>query len=176
MGRAPWAGGPKDAEPRDSELRSFSGYARHDPERAALIDPEGETLSYGELSRRVNRLSNAIAAAVPRPGATVAMLLTNGPDALITERAVTQLPLYLTPVNWHLTTPEIAYILADSGAALLVTTAELQVTALAAASPAGLAADRVIVTGGAATGGAGPGSAATGGARSMADFTSPTHA
>ncbi|MGI5329475.1 AMP-binding protein [Actinomadura nitritigenes] len=126
-------------------MRSFTGYARSAPSRTAIVDRDGGRIRYGELSERANRLSRAIAASVDREAATVAALLPNSGLALLAERAVTQLPLYFTPINWHLTAAEAGHILADSEARLLLTAVEFAGTALEAADRAGLPRDRVIV-------------------------------
>ena len=124
--------------------RNFARYAAEDPDRPAVVDADGG-FTYAELLSAANRLSNGIVAAGVRRGETVAVLLPNGRHIVLAERAVTQLPLYFTPVNWHLTAGEVAYILVDSGAVLLLTVRGFLDTALAAADEAGLARDRVVV-------------------------------
>src|SRR5262249_7146611 len=103
------------------------------------------TLTYGRLAAEANRLSRAFLAAGLRRGDAVAALLPNGRHLLLAERAATQLPFYFTPLNWHLTAAELGYILADSGAALLVTVRDWHDAALAAAGEAGLPETRVVV-------------------------------
>ncbi|MDN3356359.1 AMP-binding protein [Actinomadura sp. DC4] len=142
-------------------MRSFSAYAAGDPSRVAIVDRDGSRITYAELAGRADRLSRAIAAAGPGRPATVAALLPNAAVMLLAERATLQLPTYFTPVNWHLTAGEAAYIIQDSAAELLLTAGEFLATALAAADEAGLARERVIVLDG----------AARDGARTLAEFT-----
>lgn len=117
---------------------------RHDV--AAIEVDTGVSVTFGELGDRIDRLSRAIERRV-EPGGVVAVVLPNGIAALEVELACTQLPIYFTPINWHLAPPEIAYILADSGASLVVTTEEHEAAVRTAAASAGLDARRVIVGG-----------------------------
>lgn len=125
-------------------MRTFYHYAETDPDRVAVIDPGGEIISYGEMLSDCNRIGNFLASRDVKSGDTVAALLPNGYPLMATVRGVTQLPLYFTAVNWHLTATEIAYILQDSGVKILFTSAPHTTLAYEAVSAAGLPAETVV--------------------------------
>ena len=58
--------------------------------------------------------------AASTPGATIAILLENHPRFLEIAWAAQRSGLYYTAINSHLTAEEAAYIVADCGAQLLV--------------------------------------------------------
>src|SRR5690349_24977489 len=101
-----------------------------------------------------NRISNYLWSRGLQPEDTVACLLPNSYQLMAVVRGATQLPLYLTPVNWHLTASEIAYVLADSGAKVLFTSEPFVELAGRAAAEAGLPDRAVVVLGVAPEGGA----------------------
>ena len=90
------------------------------PDRTAVIEPNGQAVSYAELAALADRYGRGLQALGLRPGATVAGMLPNSIEALALFFAAVQTGLYIVPVNWHLTAPEVAYILTDSGAAAFV--------------------------------------------------------
>ncbi len=94
--------------------------ARDDPDTVAVVDVLGGQLTYGELAGRANRYGRGLQALGLRPGDVVVMVLPNIVDALAVYFATMQTGLYIVAVNWHLTGPEIGYILSDSGAKALV--------------------------------------------------------
>ena len=65
-------------------------------------------------------------------GDVVALLLRNDFQYFVQAKAVRYIGAGVTPVNWHLTAPEIDYILKDSGAKVLVVHADLYSDALRA--------------------------------------------
>ncbi|WP_189332421.1 acyl-CoA synthetase [Actinoplanes ianthinogenes] len=107
--------------------------ARRDPDRVAVVDPDGRIVTYGELAARADRIGRDFQERGLVPGDTVAMLLPNGADLLAVEFATLQTGLYSVPLNWHLTAAEIGYILRDSGAKVFV--ADERFTVGAAAGP-----------------------------------------
>jgi long-chain acyl-CoA synthetase len=90
--------------------------AEQDPSWIAVIDPDGTEVSAGDLLGRVNQITSGLQAAGLRPGDGVAALLPNSSAAFEIYLAALQGGWYLTPINWHFTPPEIAYLIADSGA------------------------------------------------------------
>ena len=81
----------------------------------------GETVSYGELESRSIRLARHWHAVGLRPGDHVAVLLENHPRYFEVVWAALRSGLYYTPVNVHLTAPEVGYVLDDCGARAVVT-------------------------------------------------------
>ncbi|MGK5552803.1 AMP-binding protein [Actinomadura kijaniata] len=127
------------------EGNGFYEIARNDPARPAVLDPGG-TVTFGELHAEVNRLSSALRSLGLREGDAVATVLGNRREFLTVLFAAMQTGLYLVPVNRHLTAPEIAYVLADSGARAVVGEAAFAGAVTAAADEAGIgAAARVAV-------------------------------
>ncbi|MGW4800851.1 AMP-binding protein, partial [Nonomuraea sp. NPDC004297] len=103
-----------------SELPSFYAIAAADPGRLAVIDTDGTRVSYGDLLTRVNQVSHGLRARGLGTGDVAAGVLPNGVDALVMVMATGQIGVYYVPVNWHLTDSEIAYILADCDAKVVV--------------------------------------------------------
>ncbi|MEV4106415.1 AMP-binding protein [Nonomuraea sp. NPDC049695] len=103
------------------QLPGFYAIAAADPGRRAVIDSDGTETSYGELLARVNQVSHGLRARGLVPGDVVAGVLPNGIDAIIMITATAQIGLYYVPINWHLTASEVAYILDDCDAKLVVT-------------------------------------------------------
>jgi long-chain acyl-CoA synthetase len=100
-------------------------HALERPDRPAVVIAEtGETVTYGELDERSNRLANLWHERGLRKGDRVAILLENHPAYFEVVWAALRSGLYYTPINTHLTGPEIAYIVADCEARCLVTSAE----------------------------------------------------
>ncbi|MFC6085506.1 acyl-CoA synthetase [Sphaerisporangium aureirubrum] len=94
----------------------FWRLAQADPDRVAAVDPDGTEHTAGELHARANQVVHGLRALGLAPGDGFSGLMPNGVDGLVLYLAALQAGWYYTPVNWHLTGPEIAYILADSEA------------------------------------------------------------
>jgi long-chain acyl-CoA synthetase len=114
--------------------------AAAEPDRPALVDPDGTTWSYAELAAAADRYARGLQAQGLRPGDAVVVLLPNGVEMLAMHFAALQSGLYLVAVNWHLVGPEVAYILTDSGAKAFVAHERFAGVAGAAADEAGLPA------------------------------------
>ena len=101
-------------------------HARSRPDHPAIIMAgSGETVTYRELDERSNRLAQLWHERGLRRGDHVAILLENDPRWFDAVWAALRSGLYYTPVNWHLTAPEIAYIVEDCGARSVLTSASL---------------------------------------------------
>ncbi|WP_433830194.1 acyl-CoA synthetase [Actinoplanes sp. CA-015351] len=112
--------------------------ARESPQREAIVEPGGRTLTYGDLAAEADRIGRGLRAAGLGADDTIALLMPNGADILIMYFAAVQIGLHVVPLNWHLTAPELAYILRDSGAKAFVADARFADAALAAADEADL--------------------------------------
>jgi acyl-CoA synthetase (AMP-forming)/AMP-acid ligase II len=108
-------------------------------DRTALI-AGSRRISYTELDRRTDQLARALRELGVRQGDRVAGLLVNSPAFLETMLATAKLGAVFVPMNVRLAPPEVAYLLADSGADVLVSSAPL-----AAVARAALAGERVRV-------------------------------
>ncbi|MEU9369669.1 acyl-CoA synthetase [Streptomyces avermitilis] len=98
----------------------FWSQAAADPERTALIAPDGQEWTAGRLHASVNRLVHGLRAAGLERGDAFAVVLPNGVEFFTAYLAASQAGFYLVPVNHHLVGPEIAWIVADSGAKVLI--------------------------------------------------------
>ena len=125
----------------------FYRFAQARPERIAIVDPDGSSLTFGELARRVNQVSRALRSRGLAAGDVVAGLVRNGHEHLELVLATGQVGLYYVPVNWHLSPAEIGYIVEDSGARLVVAAAEQ-----ARELPAGALPAKRLAVGGAVAG------------------------
>ncbi|GAA3653400.1 acyl-CoA synthetase [Nonomuraea antimicrobica] len=94
----------------------FWRLAQADPEWIAAVDPDGTRHRAGDLLARSNRLVHGLRALGLRPGDGISGLVPNGADGLVLYLAALQAGWYYTPINWHLTGPEIAYVVSDSEA------------------------------------------------------------
>src|SRR5919106_5090709 len=105
---------------RDQGLGSWPVRRRRlSPQRVALV--HGDTRrTYAELDDRTRRLAAALGGLGVGRGDRVAYLGPNDPTLLETLFATTALGGAFVPLNWRLTAPELAYIAADCGAAVLV--------------------------------------------------------
>jgi long-chain acyl-CoA synthetase len=83
-------------------------------------------LTYGEFGERVRRVARVLAAAGVGTGDRVAIMLPNSIAFFEVWAAAGELEASVVLVNWHLKRDELAYILTDSKARLLVAGAALQ--------------------------------------------------
>src|SRR5437899_934629 len=110
--------------PPDPAEYGISERARRTPDKPALIC-EGVMRTFAELDARATRLAHALRARGIEAGDRVAIMLPNGIEFFETWTAAAKLGVPVVLVNFHLKHDELAYILADSRAKLLVTHAEL---------------------------------------------------
>lgn len=94
----------------------FWRLAQADPEWVAAVDPDGTKHTAGDLLARSNRLVHGLRALGLEKGDGICGLVPNGSEGLVLYLAALQAGWYYTPINWHLTGPEIGYIVADSEA------------------------------------------------------------
>jgi long-chain acyl-CoA synthetase len=94
--------------------------ARDQPDRTAVIDPNGTALSYRDLAAAADRYGRGLQEQGLRPGDCLVVMLPNGADLLALYFAAMQTGLYIVPINWHLVGPEVAYIVGDCEAKAFV--------------------------------------------------------
>ena len=110
-----------------SGLANITDHARQWPDKAAIrMTDDGSELSYRDLDARSHALAGQLAATGLRAGDHVAILMENRPDFLVATWAANRSGLYWTPVNWHLTADEVAYIVSDCGARALISSGARQ--------------------------------------------------
>jgi fatty-acyl-CoA synthase len=105
------------------------------PDKVAVIYGS-RRLTYSELAAEATRVARALQASGVEPGDRVAYLMPNLPEMLIAHFAVPLAGGVLVAVNTRLTAEEVSYILAHSGAKIMVVDAGLLPTAAAAAENA----------------------------------------
>jgi acyl-CoA ligase (AMP-forming) (exosortase A-associated) len=90
---------------------------------APALVTKSVTISYAELEMRVGALAAALQQRVPEGGARVATWLPKTVEACLMPLAAPRAGLVHVPVNPVLKRAQVAHILADSGASLLLTSA-----------------------------------------------------
>src|SRR5262249_31269197 len=98
----------------------FWKIAAGEPGRVALIEPDGTEVTAGELLARANQLVHGLRGLGLAAGDCVATVLDNSSAMVVAFLAAHHAGWYLTPINWHLTAPEIAYIVADCEAKAVI--------------------------------------------------------
>jgi long-chain acyl-CoA synthetase len=100
-------------------------HARAFGDRPALMLGD-RVVTYGALNARVNRLARALRRAGVGSGDTVAAVLGNCVEWFELLNAAGKIGALLVPVGYRLKGPEIAYMVADSRAKLIVAAADLR--------------------------------------------------
>ncbi len=126
---------------------SFYKFAEKEPEVLALVDPERREWSRGELLAATNRLCHGLGALGVEKGDCVAAVLPNSVEMVQLYLALFQSGMYLTPINHHLTVPEIAYIIQDSDAKIFVGAEHFAEACRGASSELGFAPERLFSLG-----------------------------
>jgi acyl-CoA synthetase (AMP-forming)/AMP-acid ligase II len=85
----------------------------------------GEIVTYGELDERSNRVAQLLWETGLRPGDHIAIFAENHPRYFEIVWAALRSGLFYTPINFHLTAPEVAYIASDCDARVFFTTTAL---------------------------------------------------
>jgi acyl-CoA synthetase (AMP-forming)/AMP-acid ligase II len=102
---------------------NLTGLLRHraaeHPDRTAFIY-DGERVTFGEFDRRVDSVANALRAAGVRPGDRVAVLDKNSLPYVELLFAAARAGAVQVPVNYRLAPDEVAYIVNNAEAAVLV--------------------------------------------------------
>ena len=111
-------------------------HARSKPEAPAVVMVDSEArVTYGELESRSNQLAHLFRQRGFGPGDHLAVLLPNHSRYFEVVWAGLRAGLYVTPINWHLGPEEVGYIIEDSSAAALVTSAQFRDVVGAAGTP-----------------------------------------
>jgi len=113
------------AFPRETPLHQlFAGQARQRPEATAVVDA-GRHLSYGALAARSSALARRLRAAGVGLDVPVALCLERSPELILAILAVLQAGGAYLPLDPAYPRERLAFLLADSGAPVAVTTASL---------------------------------------------------
>ncbi|MGR3321555.1 MAG: acyl-CoA synthetase [Pseudooceanicola sp.] len=102
-------------------MRHPRGYAERNPDKVAYrMAGSGETLTYGALERIANREAHALRALGIGKAENLALLFENRLDFVTLCWAAQRAGIFYTAISHHLTVGEIAYIVANCGARVLV--------------------------------------------------------
>ena len=106
--------------PDSTLFQGFAEVAMAGPDRIALVDGD-ERLTYGDLLDRSRRLSGGFAELGVSEGDVVAAWLGNRPAWVVCQLALSRVGAAMVAVNTRYRSHELEYMLADSGASVLVT-------------------------------------------------------
>jgi long-chain acyl-CoA synthetase len=126
---------------------NFWSIAARDPERVAVVETDGREISAGDLLASANQVVHALRALGLRRGDAIAAVLPNSLEAFELYLAMQQAGWYLTPINFHLIGSEIAYILRDCEARVLIAHERFAQTCAAAVEEAGSSELRAFAVG-----------------------------
>ncbi len=128
-------------------IENFWSLAAASPDKTAIFDNDEHPHSNTEVLATVNRLSHGLRSLGLSRGTSIAAMLPNSPEALEVYLAMQQIGLYLTPINYHLVGPEIAYILPDCEAQAFIVHARYADVVRHAIEATGFPQDRVFTVG-----------------------------
>src|SRR6202140_585517 len=110
-------------------LSSFIAFhARQTPERCAL-KYRGEEIAYAAFNKRIGIVGGWLASRGIGPDDVVAVLMKNSAAFLDIAFAVSHIGAIFLPVNYRLASDEIAYIVENSGARVLIADQEFRASA-----------------------------------------------
>jgi len=98
-------------------------FAATTPEKAAVVMGEGPSLTYAELEARSNQVAHLFRAAGLIPGDHIAFVLENRVELFVIAWAAQRSGLYYTACSTRLTPDELAHIVDDCGARVLIASA-----------------------------------------------------
>ncbi|MCX8073101.1 MAG: AMP-binding protein [Candidatus Binatia bacterium] len=129
--------GERTAERTTGAALGLRYHAEQRPHALAVWSPERQ-LSYATLYRRANQLAHALRAAGVGQGDAVALVMHNRVEWLEAMQAVGKLGARVLPIGYRAKGPEIAYLLNDAGARILIAENSLAAEVDAALAEAGL--------------------------------------
>jgi long-chain acyl-CoA synthetase len=88
-------------------------WAELQPDRIAVYDYLGQARTFGELNANANRIARLLRASGLKAGDAVALACSNRAEFCDVLLAALRVGMRCTPVNWHLTGEEIAYVVKD---------------------------------------------------------------
>ncbi len=116
----------------------FWSRAQEEPDWVAVVEPDGTEHLAGDLHGRVNQITHGLRALGLTAGDGIAALIPNGIAPAELSLAALQAGWYYTPINWHFTVPEIAYIVRDADAKAFFVHERFAAAGVAAADEAGV--------------------------------------
>ena len=138
---------PADAgilDPRTGEhVTSVYSIAEAEPNRVAVIeggsaDQPGRQVTFGQLAGAAHGYARGLQDLGLKTGDCIVLLAPNSIEFLEVYYAALEIGLYVAPANWHLTGPEVAYIIDNSGSTVFIADQRFADVAGVAAAEAGL--------------------------------------
>ena len=116
-------------EPHAAPLDAIAVHAQTDPDRTAVIvDASGgarpSTTTFGEVNALVNRLAHGLLDAGARSGERLVWCGPNSLEVLVTIHAARKLNLVAVPLSYRFNAEEMAYVIDNSDATVVVVDAE----------------------------------------------------
>ncbi|MEM7403681.1 MAG: AMP-binding protein [Pseudomonadota bacterium] len=112
---------------------AIAAHAMAAPERTAIIAAPGNR-TFGELNGHANQLVRGLRARGLGPHSGVALICSNRAEFMEVYAACMRAGFILTPVNWHLTGDEMAYIVGNCEAKAVIAESRFAAAAAQAAS------------------------------------------
>ncbi|HEX3336496.1 MAG TPA: acyl-CoA synthetase [Jatrophihabitans sp.] len=94
--------------------------AREQPDLTAVVDPAGREVNYRDLAAFADRYGRGLQELGLQTGDCLVVMLPNTIELVALYFAAMECGLYIVPINWHLTGPEVAYIVEDCEAKAFV--------------------------------------------------------
>jgi acyl-CoA synthetase (AMP-forming)/AMP-acid ligase II len=113
---------PTDVPPPEPDL--LTTYAAAMPDKAAVIDPDERSLTFAELEAAANRLANGLRALGLGTGDRIVWCGPNSVEVLVLLHAARKTGLVAVPLAYRFTAEEMRFVIADSGAVVVLVDAE----------------------------------------------------
>ena len=110
------------------------------PDATFVHDPDGKTTTFGEVNAAANRIVRLLRQHGLKAGDAVALVCSNRAEFVEVLAACSRGGWRITPVNWHLTTDEIAYVISDCEAKAVFCEQRVAASAAAVAQCPGVVA------------------------------------
>ena len=94
------------------------------PDSIAVIDPDGPSLTFAELEVRANRLAHGLLGLGLSPGDRIVWCGPNSVEVIVVLHAARKAGLVAVPLAYRFTAEEMRYVIADSGAPVVLVDAE----------------------------------------------------
>ncbi|GAT11844.1 acyl-CoA synthetase [Mycolicibacterium novocastrense] len=104
---------------------NIADHAEHAPDTPALIDADGDVVTYAQLHTRSRQVAAVLHDAGLRRGDAVTLVLPNRREFLEITWGCQLSGLYYSAVNTHFTPDEVAYVVADSEAKAVIVDASM---------------------------------------------------
>ena len=128
-------------------VTSVYSIARVAPERPAVVESSGREATFGELVERAHAYARGLRALGLGAGDCLVLLAPNVLEFLEVYFAALEIGVYVAPANWHLTGPEVGYIIDNSASTVFVASERFGDVAVRAREEAGLDAGRCFAIG-----------------------------